>query len=54
MDQLITAAAVYPSFPGPVSAPAAVLVRGDRIVAAGNRAEVASQAGPAVTQAGAR
>jgi imidazolonepropionase-like amidohydrolase len=47
MDQLITAAAVYPSFPGPVSAPAAVLVRGDRIVAAGNRAEVAAQAHPA-------
>jgi imidazolonepropionase-like amidohydrolase len=43
MGYLITAAAVYGSFPGPASSPGAVLVSGDRIVAAGNRAEVEAQ-----------
>jgi imidazolonepropionase-like amidohydrolase len=43
MEYLITAATVYGSFPAPASSPGAVLVSGDLIVAAGDRAEVEAQ-----------
>jgi imidazolonepropionase-like amidohydrolase len=52
MRQLITAATVYQSFPGPAWTPGAVLVDGGRIVAAGPAAELEAMAGAGAARTG--